>query len=73
MLYSIGDQFLVRNVVCEVRFINNGKAWLFPVEDSEYGEDFYITCLAYEVLDNRGRTRSGEKAAVVVNARSGAV
>lgn len=75
MLYNVGDKFVVRNVLCEVRFVNNDKAWVFPVDDEiNYSAgQFYLSCMAFDVLDGKGKNKAGEKAKPVINKDCGAV
>ncbi len=71
MLYQINDKFLVDNILCEVRHINNGSAWVSPIEDLE--DYLHYSSLAFEVLDEKGFDRKGNKAIVINNMQSGAV
>ncbi len=74
MLYSLYDKFLVNGILCQVRYINHGKAWVAPIDDLEgtEGKTLY-SFVTFEVLDEKGRDRAGNKALVVTNTESGAV
>lgn len=75
MMYQIGDKFIVQDVLCEVRYINCGKAWVVSLEDVESrpGEMRHLSFIAFAVLDEIGYDKSGNKAVVVNNIQSGAV
>lgn len=75
MIYNIGDKFLVKNVLCEVRFVNQNKAWVAPVEnDVDYLTGrFYQTCTTFDVLDEKGCDTSGNRAQAVHNKDCAAV
>lgn len=76
MLYSLYDKFIVDGILCQVRYINHGKAWVSPVDDADAdageGKTHY-TFITMAVLDEKGRDRNGRKALVVTNIQSGAV
>lgn len=69
MIYSIGDKFMLTGILCEVRHINRGKAWVALVEDSELG----LKNVCFEVLNEKGKDRQGNKAYPVVNQECAAV
>lgn len=73
MLYHIGDKFLVRNILSEVKYINCGKAWVAPVEDVTVDDKVYLKCVTFEVLDSKGKDSNGNKSQVVVNKECQAV
>ncbi len=74
MLYSIGDKFLVQGIECEVKYVNNKKAWVAPIEDTEFenGKKL-LKCITIEVLDEKGRDSKGNKAQVLNNSECQAV
>lgn len=74
MLYGIGNKFLVDGILSEVRYINNNKAFVCPVEDTpgEHGR-MMLRCVVFDVLDEKGRSKSGCKAIPVNESPSGAV
>ncbi len=72
--YAIGDKFRVNDIDCEVRYINHGKAWVFPVKETHGANGrVYLTCTAYDILDDRGRDTQGIKALSLNNKKSVAV
>lgn len=74
MMYQIGDKFVVHGILCEVRVINRGKAWVCPLDDTPSGSGHvHLNCVTLEVLDENGIDRKGNKALVVNNSQSGAV
>jgi hypothetical protein len=75
MKYSLGDKFVIRGVLCQVGYTNVGKAWLFPIDDIEStgGQVTAHSFVSFEVLDEKGRDRQGNKALVVNNVECGAV
>lgn len=74
MKYSMYDKFVVRGVLCEVRVINNGMAWVFPCDDTPGANGRTdLACVSFEVLDAKGRGKNGVKAKVVTNVECGAI
>ena len=67
MKYTLGDKFIVKNIECEVKYINNGKAWVFPLEDLDFNGKRYLACACFEVLDEKGIDSTGNKALVLHN------
>lgn len=51
--HSLGDKHFIDNIECEVKFINGGKAWVFPTTDDE---DMPLTAthVCYAKLDEYG-------------------
>jgi len=73
MLYSLKDKFLLDDILVEVRWINQGNAFVAAVEDQEVeGVRYYSSC-TYEMLDEYGIDRRGNKAITVNNGPSEAV
>lgn len=74
MIFRIGDKFLIQGILTEVRYINAGKAWAFPVDDeqAEYGRT-HLSCVALDTIDEKGRDSKGNKVKAVTNKRSLAV
>lgn len=74
MLYSMFDKFIVRGILCQVKYVNAGKAWVVPTENVDLGDgrtlyDFVV----FDVLNEKGLDSQGNKALVVNNSESGAV
>jgi len=74
MIFRLFDKFLVKGILCEVRLINQGKAFVAPLEDTpaDNGRS-HLACCIFEILDEKGRDRTGVKAKVVSNVACGAV
>lgn len=70
MLFQLGDKFVVQGILTEVRYINAGKAWVFPIEDekAEFGR-MHLTCVAIDTIDENGNDSKGDKAKSVVNSK----
>ncbi len=74
MLYSIHDKFIVDGVLCEVLYINNNMAWVFPLDDGfNEKNQRVLQKVSFNVLDDKGYDKAGKKAIVVNNMQSGAV
>lgn len=65
MIYHIGDKFLVGDVEVEVGVVNQGMAWVFPVEGS--------THICVGRLDENGISQNGTKAIPIMNVECMAV
>ena len=62
MLYSIGDRFLIGDLLVEVKYTNAGMAWVAPLEDFEIGYIKYFSCATFDVLDEDGLDSYGDEA-----------
>lgn len=73
MEYKIGDQFLLGDMIVEVRYINNGMAWIAPIEDSGEGPTKRYSAVVFDVLDEEGLDRDGNQATFVKPEPSSAI
>ena len=72
MIYHLGDKLIINGIECEVGYINNGNAWLFPLKDHTDIRSQYIRqCLAYAMIQPDLTTLDGERATTLT--RCGAV
>lgn len=71
MMYHIGDKFLLGDVLCEVLFINAGRAWVGHVEEDL--DHHQLRNVTIAVLDEEGVDKKGQKAIAVVPGSSLAV
>lgn len=71
MKFHIGDKFLVQEVECEIQFINQDYAWLFPIEDDSAKSVLKGVALAR--IDKKGRLADGTKAVPIAELPCGAV
>lgn len=70
MQYKLRDQIVVRGVICEVRMIFPSGAVVCPLVDCWVaGEPEFKGCM-FEILDSKGRDRSGRKAFAYVQKES---
>lgn len=74
MKANLGDKLLVHGIECVVVYVNNGNAWVSPVNDEEMldGNKLYKNC-AFDVVNQKGRTKNGSKVYSIINADCGAV
>lgn len=63
MKYHIGDKFLYKGIECVVRYINNGNAWLAPIDHS----DEHHVCLTLGYINEKGVDKDGNKAMTLSN------
>lgn len=69
MLYSLKDQFLVRGISCEIVYINQGNAYVAPLEDDNFeSKKIYRGCV-FEIINSSGVDKQGFKA-VSINSTS---
>ncbi len=74
MKYQIGDRFLVQGIPCEIKYINNDKAWVFPLDVEEQGNGNTLNpCIAFEVINKKGLDSKGNKVYSLLNYESMAV
>lgn len=74
MRYHIGDRFVLDGTIVEVKFINNKKAWLFPVEhlEDDDGQQLLPWC-SVACVDEKGQTSDGRKIDFITKDDCGAV
>ena len=53
---KLGDSYEVDGILCEVRYVNHGDGWLFPLKDGDSGT-LVRTFLAYGKIDSTGEIR----------------
>lgn len=54
--HKLGDAHKIQGIPCMVRFVNAGRAWLFPLEDEQLNNgEFIMRCSAIAKLDARGK------------------
>lgn len=51
--HNIGDKHFIDNTECEVKYVNGGKAWVFPTADDE-DTPMIASHIAYAKLDEYG-------------------
>lgn len=78
MKYHVGDKFIVNGVEGIVKYVNNGYAWLFPLQDQISFENSFngsqlMSGLAFAKLDEKGRLSDGTRAFAVINTECAAV
>lgn len=73
--YVIGDKFEVNGIDCEVKFVNNDLAWLFPLVDeiSIIGKSNLVCCACAKVDSKGFDAATGNRAFPIVNRASQAV
>lgn len=59
MNYQLGDKFLVNEIECKIAYINNGMAWIVPLEGD--------THIVIDRLDEFGYANNKTKAIAIVN------
>jgi len=62
MIYTLGDRFLIGDLLVQVTYLNAGMAWVSPVEDFEIGHIKYFSCATFDVLDEDGFDSYGDEA-----------
>lgn len=53
---GIGDQVVVDSIVCEVRFVNNGIAWVCPVIEGWLKDQYLNPSIAFARIERDGKT-----------------
>lgn len=53
--HKLGDEHTIDGIACVIKYVNAGKGWLFPIQDTEgKGGRNHIRCLAYAKVDECG-------------------
>lgn len=74
MIFTLKDKYVYEGIECEIAHINNGNAWLVPLQDEGYVDGkLILKGLVITKVNSKGIADNGKKILAISKLTCGAI